>query len=95
MQKDDSCCEKARYLPHFLLCPRLQYTFVRHACQARTIPLSSLQHSTALTPPARWRSYVPQQTRKAACGHRTQWDPTSSTRSPEIKWGNLFSDYPT
>jgi hypothetical protein len=44
--------------------------------------------------PAQWRSYVPQQTRKAACGHRTQWHPTSSTQFPEIKRGNLFSDYP-
>jgi hypothetical protein len=34
-------------------------------------------------------------TRKAAYEHRTQWHPTSSTRFPEIKWGNLFSDYLT
>jgi hypothetical protein len=41
VQKNDSRCEKARSLPHFLLCPRLQYMSFRHACRARTNPLSS------------------------------------------------------
>jgi hypothetical protein len=35
-------------IPHFLLCARLWYMSVCHACRACTIPLSCLQHNTAL-----------------------------------------------
>jgi hypothetical protein len=91
MQKDDSCYEKARSLPSNGIvrnCSTHPFTML-----AGHAPFHCPVFNTA--PPAWWRSYVPQQMRKAACGHRTQWHPTSSTQSLEIKWGNLFSDYPT
>jgi hypothetical protein len=94
VQKDDTCCEKAR---------SLSYLFV-HYCSTRPFAMlagHALFHCPVFNTALRWHRLRDEgqtshnKRRRLAVDTEHSDTPPVVRGPPEIKWGNLFSDYST